>query len=337
MKVLSLISILIPFIFFISEFGDTEFDADESVANVLRDLGDTSPNLVKIEGELVSAEIGRDIIFSGFSKGKGKASKQQSKHFVCTSCHNVEKEDPDLSVSDPEARLHYTNEKGLPFLQGTTLYGAVNRTSFYNGDYKLKYGDLVDEARNNIRKSIQLCATECAQGRPLEDWEIESILAFLWTIDLKMGDLNFSDSERSVIEAAKQSGTNQAAAVELIKSKFLDGSPADFSTPPEDRKAGYPVSPGNPHNGQLIYENSCLYCHENQRYSFFHLDDSKLTMKWLNKKAEKYSRQSIYQVVRYGVDSHTGKKSYMPKYPLQKMSDQQVEDLKAYIKEAAES
>ena len=56
-------------------------------------------------------------------------------------------------------------------------------------------------------------------------------------------------------------------------------------------------------------------------------------MKWLSKKADGYSRHSMYQVIRYGVESYSGKRSYMPKYPDQKMSNQQVEDLKAYFKE----
>ena len=92
---------------------------------------------------------------------------KQSKHFVCTSCHNIQKEDPDLSIADPQARLEYARDMELPYLPGTTLYGAVNRTSFYNGDYEKKYGDLVKPARNNLREAIQLCAVECSQGRAL--------------------------------------------------------------------------------------------------------------------------------------------------------------------------
>ena len=90
----------------------------------------------------VSVKRGEALIKEGFStKPGGGKTRTQSKHFVCTSCHNLEKEDPDLRFSDPQTRLEYTDEKGLPFLQGTTLYGAVNRKSIYNDDYYLKYGD----------------------------------------------------------------------------------------------------------------------------------------------------------------------------------------------------
>ena len=313
MKLFSLSTILVSILLFISNmFNPITLDDDAPVAGLIEALGDgPSVNQVDKTVDIVSAEIGRDIVFNGFSKGKEKSSKKQSKHFVCTSCHNVVKEDFDLSVSDPESRLLYTTQKGIPFLQGTTLYGAVNRTSFYNGDYEKQYGELVDEARHDIRKAIQLCATECAQGRALKSWEIESILAYLWTIDLKVSDLNLTETEKTLIENAKRDDENKAEAISVLKSKYLQASPADFSYPPEDRKIGYKGKEGNPQNGKLIYDSSCLHCHKNQRYSYLHLDHSRLTMKWLSKKAQSYSRHSIYQVVRYGVDSHTGKRSYI--------------------------
>ena len=304
-----------------------------TVQEVLSKLGDKTPNGIDQSIEGFSAEIGYDIVHHGFSDEHGKKAKKQSKHFVCTSCHNVEKEDPDLRFSDPEERLRYTNERELPFLQGTTLYGAVDRTTFYNGDYEQQYGALVKDARYSIRNAIQLCATECAKGRALDDWEIESIMAYLWTIGLKMSDLHFTEQEYQIIQEAMDNEEDVSMIIEVIKRKYLSGSPADFSTPPQDRKIGYAVETINTDNGKLIYENSCLHCHQNRRYSYLHLDDSKLSMKWLSKKADGYSRHSMYQVIRYGVESFSGKRSYMPKYPDQKMSDQQVEDLKAYFKE----
>ncbi|NJK82888.1 MAG: hypothetical protein HC912_02805 [Saprospiraceae bacterium] len=67
---------------------------------------------------------------------EGKKGAKQSAHFVCTSCHNVERDEPNLSQVDPVAKLAYVVEKRLPFVQGSALYGAVNRTHFYNGDYE---------------------------------------------------------------------------------------------------------------------------------------------------------------------------------------------------------
>ncbi len=305
---------------------------ESRLAEVLQQLGDTPvPHQVKTDMELVSAKAGEELVTLGFGRGPGGfKTARQSKHFVCTSCHNIEKEDPDLSVADPQARLLYVKDKGLPFLQGTSLYGAVNRTQFYNGDYSKKYGNLVEAARNNIREAIQLCAEECAQGRTLRDWEIESILAYLWTIDLKMGDLVLDEAEWDRVAQALDGPGNKETAIQLLKEKYLAGSPATFVTPPADRKEGYP-NEGNVENGKLIYELSCLHCHEDGRYAFYRLDDSRFSFKHLDKHFSRYTRYSVYQVARYGTSPLNGKRAYMPNYTLEKMSNQQMEDLRAYV------
>lgn len=310
-----------------------KIDRDTSVAQLLVELGDKPlPHQPDFSLEGVSVEVGRSLFQEGIAEkpGGGKTSRQ-SRHFVCTSCHNIEREDPDLSVSDPQARLAYVHENGIPFLQGTALYGAVNRTSFYNGYYEKKYGDLVRPARNNIREAIQLCAIECSQGRLLEDWELESILAYLWTIDLKVKDLQLSDQEMATIAEARPGIQSGATAIELIKSKYLKGAPATFVEPPKDRSEGYPGITGDPDNGKLIYESSCLHCHEGGQYAFFELDDSKDAFQFLARNIDLYSRYSIYQVTRWGTVPLNGKRSYMPNYTAEKMSKQQSEDLRAYI------
>ena len=279
----------------------------------------------------VSAKRGETLIKEGFStRPGGGRTKKQSKHFVCTSCHNLEREDPDLSQSDPQARLVYTNEKGLPFLQGTSLYGAVNREQFYNGDYYKKYGDLVIPAREDIREAIQLCAVECAQGRKLQDWELESILAYLWTIDLKIEDLDLDEEQLQFIEKSYKTRVQQDSAKTLLLSKYKRDSPATFTTA-YDSKLAVEALQGDTDNGKIIYENSCLHCHAEKRYSYFLLDDEDITFKHLAKKSVGYTDHSIFQATRYGIYSVSGRRSYMPQYPLEKMSNQQLADLNAYI------
>ena len=340
MKKLFLISTLIVATtiltsFLPSEKSLNEIKKEDPVSDILKKLGD-APTLHQAKMfKGASAEIGKDLALYGIAKKpKGGSTKKQSKHFVCTSCHNTVKEDPDLRVSDPQARLNYAKEKGIPFLQGTSLYGIVNRTSFYNGDYDKKYGKLVEPARNNIREAIQLCAVECAQGRKLKNWEVESVLAWLWTMELKMEDLNLSEADYKTVNAALNKNGDKKAAIKLIKSYYLQGSPATFITPPDDRKAGYNLK-GNPANGKLIYELSCQHCHKDKRYSYFDLDDEKLTFQHLNKHISKYTRYSIYQVARYGTPPMNGKKAYMPQYTQEKMSDQMMEDLRSYIEQRA--
>ncbi|MCG8329505.1 MAG: hypothetical protein MI974_17555 [Chitinophagales bacterium] len=333
-----IIAVIFPALAFYTASSPVEtINAEQSVAEVLMKLGEVLPDHIvdsTIAG--VSIERGREIVHIGItSDPNGGNTNKQSKHFVCTSCHNMEKEDPDLRYADPQARLEYARDNGLPFLQGTTLYGAINRTNFYNGDYEKKYGELVKPARNDLREAIHLCAVECSQGRALEDWEMESVLAYLWTIDLKMGDLMLSDEDYEMINQSLSKDKNQEKAIALIKSYYLDGSPATFVTPPDDRKEGYPVK-GDAANGKLIYELSCLHCHEKERYSFYNLDSSKLSFSHLSKHISRYTRYSIYQVGRWGTSPIPGKKAYMPNYTLEKMSYQQMEDLRAYIEQQAE-
>ncbi len=235
------ILILLPFtIWLLAGTPGVQLEETTSVETVLQQLGEQPmPYQPDTTLEGVSVEAGRGIVLTGFAPkpGGGKTGKQ-SKHYVCTACHNVQRDEYDLSVADPQARLEYARDNGLPFLQGTALYGAVNRSSFYNGDYEEKYGDLVKPARNSLRAAIQLCATECSQGRALEPWELESVLAYLWTIDLKIGDLLLQKEELAQIEEALSTGKGEQEAVALIRSKYLSGSPATFVAPPEDRKAG---------------------------------------------------------------------------------------------------
>lgn len=310
---------------------------DTSLAELIESLGgEAAAHQVKdIQG--VSVDAGRDLIHKGITDDPDNPgnTRRQSKHFVCTSCHNTVKEDPDLRYADPAARLQYAEENGLPFLPGTTLYGVVDRRTFYNGDYEKKYGDLVRPARKDLRGAIALCATECAQGRELVDWEMESILAYLWTIGIKVGDLNIPESSMAVIQAAVDGEGDKAAALEVLESYYLDHSPATFLVPPPDRNEGY-AEAGDAQRGRLVYERSCLHCHEERRYSFFNLDDSKYSFSFLEKHFPQYTRYSTYQVVRYGTSPMPGKRAYMPHYTKERMSDQQVEDLRAYVTQRAQ-
>ena len=336
-KVIVILLPLLAILAFIPFEESYEVSRDSGVADVLESLGENfsekKPD-VTIQG--ANALIGEDIVKYGSSQRDGeKRSKRQSKHFECVACHNIKREDPNLAYVTPEARLTYTAERGMPFLQATTLYGAVNRDSYYNGDYEKKYGELVYPARKSIREAIQLCATECAQGRRLKDWELESVLAYLWKIQLKVGDLNISDTEIEVVQKAIDDGTNAEESIKLISQKYSKEAKATFLLPPDDRKIGVGLT-GNPNMGKLVYTNSCLHCHYQKKYSFLHLDEGKMSLKYLDKKAETYHGHSIYQVTRYGTYSKYGKQSYMPRYTKEKMSDQQLADLRAYIKKGAE-
>lgn len=307
----------------------------DKVTEVLRKLGDTPLKHVASAPSNKDIELGKRLFHDGFSLTRnGKRAKRLSKHFVCTSCHNVEKEFSNPLENDPQERLNYAAQNKLPFLQGSSMYGAINRTTYYNGDYYKKYGDLVYPARKDLKEAIQLCAIECAQGRRLKNWEINALLAYVWALGYRIEDLNLTKEELRTVDAALGDKGTATEAIALLKSKYLDHSPATFIKPPENLMDGYQLQ-GNADNGRNIYELSCLHCHEKGRYSFFKLDKTKDSAKYLYNNLDNHHHSSFYQVGRYGTPPKPGKKAYMPQYTEEKMSNQQMEDLRAYIKQSA--
>ncbi len=286
-------------------------------------------------------EQGRQLVFEGRTKSStGKKSRLQSKHFKCISCHNMEREQADLTSSDSQDILDYAVEKNLPLLQGSSLFGVVNRETFYNGDYQKKYAGnpRIRKANKDIREAIQLCAVECAQGRPFKKWELEAVLAYLWSLEMKLGDLDLSDADYGMLRKAggENSPEGKRKIIDFVKSKYALSAPATFGRTPGDATQGYEGITGNPENGKEVYERGCLYCHGGKKYSFYELDKDKMTFQHLQRHIPKYDRYSVYQVSRYGAPSYPGKRAYMPQYPIERLSNQQLEDLRTYIDASAD-
>jgi mono/diheme cytochrome c family protein len=299
--------------------------------NHLRQLwSDNLPDYLTKEYTSEQAISGEHIVkFGKASSPDGGNSKVVSIYYNCTDCHNLVREDPVLSIASPEDRLTFAVEHDLPFLQGTTLWGVVNRESWYNGDYSLKYGEYVEKARNNLQEAIQLCATQCAQGRPLEDWETDAVIAYLSTLQITLGDLNLSEEEYSVLEG-NESSENK---LELLKSKYLNYSPATFTDVPSSLKEGYEHT-GDPGRGRQLYVASCQFCHRPNGPSELVLTDFRLSLKLLKRNLHRQNQYSLYYLLRVGTYSIPGHKPYMPHFTEERMSDQQVEDLRAYIEAA---
>ncbi|MDC0231459.1 hypothetical protein OAK19_05785, partial [Aureispira] len=111
---------------------------DDSVWDIYEKLGKIRINIVNPSIEGVSIKKGRDLVLTGVTakkNGKGKTSPQ-SHYFKCNSCHNTVKEFDDLSDISAQKRLDYAEKNELPYLQGTSFYGIINRTTYYNDDYQ---------------------------------------------------------------------------------------------------------------------------------------------------------------------------------------------------------
>ena len=307
------------------------WDGSTPVYQVLKDLGDPMPAHYVPQRDPKAVKRGEEIVKYGVSQGPdGSTSSVQSQFFACIDCHNLTREDPDLRTSDPETRLEYAIQNRKRFLPGTTFYGIVNRTSWYNGDYQRKYGEFAAHAKKNLVNAIQLCATKCAMGRKLEDWEVQAVLAYFWSLELKLQDLSLTEADwRKLRLASLQPDSNQDL-ISWLKGLYLSASPATFSKPPVPIKVSDTDVP-NIENGKAIYVLSCLSCHKPRGITSFPLENSAVSYRLLNDHTDFSANFSIYHAVRNGIKASPGK-GYMPNFPLQRMSDNQLKDLQAFIK-----
>ncbi len=311
-----------------------EISKKDHVADLLFDAGEEKPEHW-LEYSEADIQRGYELIHNGrTTKANGKRSKAISKFYSCRSCHNIEREDYNLTSINQDERLEYAIKNKIPYLQGSTFWGIVNRETWYNDDYVLKYGDLVKKAEKSLVESTQLCAEVCAQGRRLEEWEVKSILAYYWSLQLKVEDLDVTNKDLDRLNELKETKQN-AELITFIKSKYLQKSPATFSKIPDDKEKGYGYE-GRPELGKVIYEFSCQHCHKPYGVSDVVLDNAKHTFQWLKKNMTDHSKLSIYHIIREGTYSEAGHKEYMPLYTEEKMSHQQLEDLRAYIEEEAD-
>jgi len=333
-------SILIPVaLFFVSPIilsaGPTHtldsWNNNTPVYEVLKELGEPMPTHYLSQRDEQAVKRGEEIVKNGVTQGPdGTTSKVQSEFFACIDCHNLKREDPDLKVSDPEARLDYVIQHKERFLPGTTFYGIVNRTSWYNGDYQKKYGNTAANANKDLVNAIQLCATQCAMGRKLDEWELESVLEYFWSLELTLKDLSLTESDWRKLRLASLLPNKNEGLISWLKGFYLNASPATFSKPPSPMMVIDQYEP-NIENGKAIYVLSCLSCHQPGRITSFTLANSTVTYRLLSDHTDFESNFSINHAVRDGIKASPGK-GYMPNFPLERMSDKQLKDLQAFIK-----
>jgi cytochrome c len=305
--------------------ADKPTNVPTSVEEALVQLGEKKPLHYLASADKDSARMGEEIVKYG--QLLDKSNTRVSKFFVCTDCHNVQLESADPADVSPEAVLEHSKKNKIPFLPASTFYGMFNKRHWYNDDYSKKYGDLVIPTRDTLVNAIQLCATQCSQGRAMEKWEIRAVLHYYKTLELKISDLKFDQKEWDNFSSLLITDKNKA--VEMLKSKYTELNHAHFGTSAIPKIDGYVP---NAENGQYIFEGGCLHCHDAEAgITNFKMSNDPLTLNFLRRKKDKYNHFAVPHITRYGTYAITGRKQYMPMYSLDKMSDKQMLDLLHYI------
>lgn len=338
-KVLALLSTLIITIAF-SEAPSFEITESTPVWDVMTKLGKVNVNRLDPDKK-GSAQKGQELVMQGFTTNlKGKRTPRTSPKKTCNACHTIQAEHPNPFVINPQSRLEYADSMGIPFLPGAPFQGIVNRVSFFNDDYQTIFTHedrlLVKTGHRDIRKAIQACNKLYAEGRKLEYWELESILAFFWTMELKMGDLELPQEEITMIEQAIETNKDNARAVNTMRRYYREIYPATLvePIPLAERKKISPVL-NSFSNGKRLYQRSCLHCHANKRYSDYKLDKKQKTFAFLKKHFdEENSYHSIYAAMRYS-PGHKSEKCNAPHFTGERLSDQQIQDLRFFITQMA--
>lgn len=275
---------------------------------------------------------GEQLITKGFIVKDGRNTKVISKIFVCTDCHNLKREFGDISSEKPSDRLDYAMKNKMYLNSGSTFWGIYNRTKFFNDDYLSKYGNDLKKTNDTLKNAIQFCARYCASGRDLEQWEINAILHFFKKGELKLKDLQIPDDLlASISQADKLSKEEKKNALARLEKLYKKKYSATMLSVIDPNKRAYGKK-GDAVKGEYIYQYACMFCHNERKLSTLRLDKSKFVLNSLWNDIARNDRHSVYYIVRKGTSNNNEPKSYMPLLTKEKLSDEQLEDLIAFIK-----
>lgn len=324
--------------------GDPFVLTDETALwEVLEELGKVKMNELKdLQKVMYSVQKGQELVEYGYTTDfNARKTAKISKNLVCISCHSPQAEHTIPATLEAKSRLEYADSMNLPFLPASPLHGMVNRIVFFCDDYQNVYDAgnddkqlLLRKSHTDIRVAIQACNQINANGRSLDDWEIESILAYLWTLELNMGDLEIEAEDMQKIRGSLETDYSNARAVNILRRYYNEVYPSHLPAPltVDERRLTSPVL-NSFNDGRLIYERSCLHCHGANNYAKYDLDMKINTFKFLKKHFDdEKSKFSIYNAVRYNPEV---KRSSCINYSAERMSDAQIQDLRFYVTQMA--
>lgn len=338
-----------------------------TVRELLRALGEPEPtHAAPLTAPAYTDEMierGRELVLYGqtpddrFQGGVSVVAKTM----VCVDCHAIDREEPDLRVSDAEARYAYIADrttsydpaKPMPINSGSTFRGIVDREAFYNGFYQdEKYGVFVTTplflgmaATESLQSSVIICGQYCSAGHHPTEAQIDDIVAYLWTLQLTLGELNISTEDRAFIE---DEGQPAEARIARVKSYYLQGYPATLGNMPADAAEGF--VPGDalehtpdPERGRDLFERACLGCHDSHDGTGpndinFTTEASRAVLAGYFARMDRDDvapeHANLYYFLRYGEETAPGE-PYAPAFLAERVSDRMLEDMRAYVESIA--
>jgi len=307
---------------------------------------------------------GKEIFINGQVKNSPAGpspSQPVSKYFKCITCHNYEREDPNLTRQDPEARFQWIEktEKKIYILQGATMWGAVNRETFYPDYFAIYHHLCVPKGKeppstpcgpllkicgpgcrtmepDSLEDAIQVCSAYCSAGRYLEAWELHALLAFFWDREIKLNDLDLPPKQAAQVKAVLTSPSPDPRHAErlraLLASKYAKKADNTFRgvfkgisyTPQGSITVGYEggtTFTGDPGRGERLWPLSCGRCHGTKN---------------LPQKAKHFTQdlEKFHKMLAKGTRHRD--KAYMPNFTLERLSCQQAADILVYLRKIAD-
>lgn len=285
---------------------------------------------------------GRQLVTTGQVRDppvEPSPSEPLAEKYRCVHCHNLVREDEKLTVQDPERReklIRLASPKEpekrdgtvLSLTPGTTFWGVVNRERYYNGRYeryrKLPVADGRAMDPESLADAIQICCHYCSSGRFPAAWELDSLHAFLWSLELRLKDLDLP--EKDAQDLLKQLQSEEEATVgqarQAIQKHYLRQSTADKHDEPERSKdAGDFYGDGTTYvgdagRGRLVYRSACAGCHGGD----------------LNPQAgaDLVANDRLFHRYVWRGTERDG--LYMPLFTQQRLSRQQAADIRVYLR-----
>lgn len=268
-----------------------------------------------------------------------------SKFYRCTHCHNNQREDVVLTIQDPEARAELierqpaaTSANAVPLFlaTGTTLWGAVNRESFYNDSFQIYHALTVPGDREmdptSLEDATQVCCRYCSIGRFAEPWELASLLAYFWDLEVRINDLDLPADVEKVVLTTLQPGEATTGDVKkqkqmraFLRRLYLLKAGDRGTAPPTIENDGaaavYPDElqfAGDAKIGQRLFHAACERCHT----------DPKICD--INGRILIEDEPHFHKILSKGTQQDDV--PYMPMFTAERLSRQQIADIAAWLR-----